>query len=779
MKKIALILFCALWLLSAAGIGATLKAVPGRPVSGEMFMLEVTVDSDRQFSVQLPGLPDGFRISRNSSSNSQNISIINGRRKVEIKRSFAARADRPGKYRIPPFILDFNGEKVATNELDLTIRDAADLPDNERISALLTLHPARPVYAGELIRADIELFIPSQWTLQGIEAIKPENFANGSFLTLPGKRGAFYQSANAIRRSGGYQWEFQGVCQVLSAGEFAAQCQLDLQVSKRSSGYDSFFAPPPTSRSIIAKAAVPLKVLARPAVPAGAVDTGLTGSWRISAQLSKKELRTGDIAELTLTFDGEMPAPGFRAPEVKIPDARSYPAEVSQDKSRDSYTVKYPFVALKEGKYQIDLPLAVLDPQNGKYVLTAPEIAYTVTKNPELAALPAPQIPAVSPGDPEKTALDAPQLLPPGQTLSLPLFDNFLPWAAGIMLTALAALAVSFLPRRKNAAAKKELRRLIAAVTAKGTGELTASGSAGIAAALGLPPGTTFAEIAEHCPDKETAAFFRELDSTAYNPDFTGSADTPELRQKVVKFLKKLLIFAVMVLAPAVYGVDYAAAQKAFYDGRYPEACEKFRALLDSETPGKADPALLYDLGCAEYMCGNYGKAYICFRRSSLLKPADRRFSGAVTMAESKLSVSLPEHPLLKQLGFIRPDIYLFMAVILLALLIFTIAFRSMISRGIITAAAIVFPVFAALCIAAAAVLAETRYDGKKAVVTAKDAQLSSIPADSGGKRTKLAEGTPVDICGESGNFVRVEGENISGWMKKNEVTGIFIYDLF
>ena len=64
-------------------------------------------------------------------------------------------------------------------------------------------------------------------------------------------------------------------------------------------------------------------------------------------------------------------------------------------------------------------------------------------------------------------------------------------------------------------------------------------------------------------------------------------------------------------------------------------------------------------------------------------------------------------------------------------------------------------------------------------MVTAKDAQLSSIPADSGGKRTKLAEGTPVDICGESGNFVRVEGENISGWMKKNEVTGIFIYDLF
>ncbi|MBE6357000.1 MAG: protein BatD [Lentisphaerae bacterium] len=778
MKKIFLTTVFAVIFAQLSGIEAVLRAVPGRPVAGESFMLELTVDSMERFSVKFPELPDSVKISRRSSSNRQNVSIINGRQSVQITRGFAAVAEAAGTFEIPPFELEFNGSKVMSNPLTLTVRDAAQLPDSEKVSAVLTFLPARPVYVGEVMRADIELFIPYEWNLQGIRDIKAANFADASFISRPGGQSPFYQSSDFIRRGNGVSLELQGIFQVLASGEFPAECQLELLLSKRRDGYDPFFAPPPTARIITAKSAVPLKVLPRPAVPAGAVDTGLTGAWQIDAKLSKKELTAGDIAELTLTFTGKGPAPGFKAPEITIPDARPYPPETTSGRQQSEFTVKYPFVALKDGKKSLHLHLAVLDPQSGKYRIEKMDITYDVAKNPGLAAIPAPVIP-VSGGSETAVKADFPafELSEPDTPVFLPLINNILLWAAGILLAGMAVLIISLLPRRKNSEQKAALRRIIDRLAVNGPQGLIDSGSAEIAGALGLPPGTGFAEIADCCPDAEVAEFFRQLDNAAFNPAVAGNRTPPELRQKVVKFLKSLLIFMAALVIPAVSAADHRSAEKAFYAGNYAQAAGEFRELAAGSN--QVYPALLYDLGCAEYMNGNHAAAYVAFHRAALLEPWNHKYADALELAGGKLPEKTADHPLLRQLAVIRPDGYILLAAVMAAVICVVAAFRNRIGRRIMAAVIVLCVIFAVSGIIAAVTLKQTVYSGTAAVVVAKSAELSSIPANSGGSRAKLPEGTRVDISGSNGDFVRVSGENISGWMKKTDVEKLFPYYIF
>ena len=125
MKKLYLPMLLCGYMCTLFAAAPQLAVRPSRPFSGELFTFEIILDSDEKFSLKLPELPDGLRVSKNISSSSFNTTVINGKRTATAVYGVAAMADKPGKYTIAPFTLDINGKKVQTNKLEITVRDAA------------------------------------------------------------------------------------------------------------------------------------------------------------------------------------------------------------------------------------------------------------------------------------------------------------------------------------------------------------------------------------------------------------------------------------------------------------------------------------------------------------------------------------------------------------------------------------------------------------------------------------------------------------------------------
>ena len=83
-----------------AAIEAVLSASPSRPVAGEVFALELTVNSTENFSWKVPSIP-GLRVSRNFNSTSTRHTVINGKAEISAVYGLSAVAEKPGKLTIP------------------------------------------------------------------------------------------------------------------------------------------------------------------------------------------------------------------------------------------------------------------------------------------------------------------------------------------------------------------------------------------------------------------------------------------------------------------------------------------------------------------------------------------------------------------------------------------------------------------------------------------------------------------------------------------------------
>lgn len=775
MKKLILVLLMSVFAVTLPAVTAVLSTSPARPVAGEVFMLEITVDSTEQFSLQLPET-SGIKISRNFSSNSMRQNIINGKMSVQAVYGLQALAETPGKKIIPPFTLDFNGKKVKTNSLELIIRDPATLPAQEKLNAVMTIEPERKLYPGKTVRVNLELTVPFQWNLRGISNITVNDLADAVPITIGNREGVFTQSSRLIRRSSGYYLELTGLFQLQKSGTFDPSCQITMQLNKAGED-DFFFSPPPQKRVVTAKFAKKLTVTPLPDLPGGMINTGLTGSWKVDGKLSKKTLRTGDIAEITLDFNGSMPTLNFNAPELTIPDARIYPPEVKKADNLRRFTVKYPFVALKPGDFRITLALAVFDPEKGVYEKQNVDLAYQVKLNPDLPSAPVPSLPA-TPELAQTPAVKA-ELVPfpvqvPGKTVKLPLIRNIGKWLI-IPAILLAALIITILVSRKKRSPeanrnRQELKKLIREIQNSGDpGKiLKESGAAVIARSLSLPSGATFNDIADAVEndDRLLGQFFRQLETEMFAPakeTFSGNA---ALCDRITAFLKKLLIFIIFFAGISLSAAPFDEGKAAFDKGDYRQSAVKFSEALNKSG---ADPALFYDLGSCYYMLGNYAKAYLLFSRSALLEPANSSFHEAVKKSAAKLSTLPPESNfLLEKAGICRPDQWIGIALILVTIAFWIIYLRKKVPAGIIMA--VIMLILALTTTALAISQAATTYSPARAMVVTPKAVLRSIPASSGGTSAAIPAGTEVFIKESNGNYFRVENPDTSGWIEKSEI---------
>ena len=100
MKKLFLLCCAILTVLPLAAVTARISASPARPVAGEVFMLNITVDTTRQFSLRVPDMPDGLRLGNSISSTSSSIRIVNGKRTETVVYGISAIAEKGGKYTV-------------------------------------------------------------------------------------------------------------------------------------------------------------------------------------------------------------------------------------------------------------------------------------------------------------------------------------------------------------------------------------------------------------------------------------------------------------------------------------------------------------------------------------------------------------------------------------------------------------------------------------------------------------------------------------------------------
>lgn len=759
--------------LPAAAVEAVLSASPRRPVAGEPFTLELTVDSDRQFTRQLPSVP-GLQISGSFSSNSLRRNIINGQVSVTAVYGMRAVAEKPGKVLIPPVTLDFGGEKVKTNSLELLVRDPASLPAGEKLSATLSITPSRPVYAGETLRADLEIFVPSPWQLRGIGNIVPENFADALFLT--GKEN-FVQSSSLHRTGNGSAIELAGIFQVQSDGTFVPQCRLIVQLIKGSS--DFFFGPPPENRTLIARSKTPLVVLPVPPAPAGTLNTRLTGKWQITGKVSKKEIKAGDIAEITLRFSGDQPTAFFRPPALEIPEARVYPPESKPENRNQVFTVKYPFVAMKPGSYRPELKLAVFDPEKKDFQIFTPDLSYQVLPNAALTVPPVssagtpsrPEVPEVAPG----TKFTPLTLEVPGKTVDVPLWRNNLFSAAIALILIFAGLLIHLLPRKRDEKKKilrRELRELAGQIRKTSvSAAFREQGIAPLAEALNLSSGATLADLAGKMSDPELKEFLYGLEQRDFIPGHVPAEESRQIRQKMLKLIRKVMLWAAVLLLPSLNAAEFTAAKNAFDSGDFATASSLFAELADRNAD-QVDPALFYDLGCAGYMQENYPEAALYFTRAVLLDPQNRTFRQARQLAAGYLPE--PHSDYENRYGFLRPDQYILLALWLIVPVVWIWVFRRKIPGGRIIAAVILL--LALTAVGAGWQLLRTTYSCDRAMIVTRDAMLCSVPVRSGGREIRLPGGTGVVIREEKGDFYRVENADFSGWMEKRCVKRLFPY---
>ena len=776
MKKLLTSLFI-FYLLPLFAVSASLSTNPSRPVAGERFVIVLTVDSPDDFTFSIAGkVPENMQINSNYFSSGQQRYDINGKRTFKAFYYFAASADKPGKYTIPPFELDSGKEKIRTKPLTVVIGEKKAVPESEKLHAEFEFSPDRPVYTGENVELVIDLSIPEKTALAAVPQIKPESFPGAVFYPLGRQNEKFVQLTNPRRQGNMIFLQYGAKFQVQKSGSFRPACEVILPVQKDNSGGFFLFSTVQYEQFTI-RAEKELQILPRPAAPADTIDTGLTGSWQITGKISKNSLRAGDISEIILTFRGEEPSYLFHAPQLSLKDARLYPPEVKTSDDRQNFTVKYPFVAMKAGDFDPSFKLAFFDPAEKKFKVKELNFNFSATANPDLVHTPPP--PETSGQEPVKAELAPFSLLPADGKVSTPLIKNVLLPVILLPVAAFVLMLTTFMPHRKKDRKRqlltKELSKLAKDLPVSGKEALRQAGAAGIAAAMDLPEGSGFTEIARHIPDPEVAGFFRELEESSYAPGIAGvTPSDPRILAKTAKFIKKLLTLAVFFWITAVNGADFDSAKAAFLRGDYQAAAVELRQLnqLNGNDP---DPALWFDQGCAEYMLGNYSAAWVCFSRASLLAPREKEYAGAVKLAADKINIVEKN---VSVLDYFRPDDYIMTAAVFLAIALVFIALRKKMPLVPVVGAAI-FSLLLASFLLFAALQRAKAYDPSRAMVIAPDAALCAVPMAKSGKSAALPEGTILQLKEENNGFIRVESDNVNGWVRKTDLWQIFPWGVF
>ncbi|MGE4564568.1 MAG: tetratricopeptide repeat protein, partial [Victivallaceae bacterium] len=304
--------------------------------------------------------------------------------------------------------------------------------------------------------------------------------------------------------------------------------------------------------------------------------------------------------------------------------------------------------------------------------------------------------------------------------------------------------------------------------------------------ALDLPPGTTAGELSSKLNDPELVRAMQSSGEDAYRPG-GESLELESARAALINGLKKLFVigfaFAAMSFLGAAEvprtdaGADLKAGAAAYDAGDFARACKIYDACLIA---GEIDPAVYYNLGCANYMAHNYPEAIVRFEQARRLVPTDSAALENLNLARHQLG--LPETGRVNspmELGIylrdrLRPEQWLVFAGVAWVLAFAALAFRRKlgpIRSRILTAA--LFALFLLGAVLAWSELA-TSYHSGRAFALGGGAPLKSLPGPTGHLEGEVPAGHELSIVEHRSDYSLVRYGNLQGWVENRFIRPVF-----
>ena len=243
------------------------------------------------------------------------------------------------------------------------------------------------------------------------------------------------------------------------------------------------------------------------------------------------------------------------------------------------------------------------------------------------------------------------------------------------------------------------------------------------------------------------------------------SAVPTGLRLSVVAWIASIAV----VLTAACFADDFDAANQLYDAGKFSEAQQRYRALVEH---GESSANLFYNLGNAEFRAGNPGRAMLEYERALALDPSHAEARGNLRLLRDQANSKLPERTWLDAAaGALSLDAWTLLA----ALAGWTVAFCLVVPIALRRAmsAAVVFTMTLAIFVAAFAFVGvwHLAKDRDAGIIIAKHVEARLAPADRAGLAEVLPAGSRVRVLSERGDWTYCElpGKGL-GWVPASAI---------
>ena len=828
--SVAVSIFCGVFAVSASQVNVSFR--PARPEAGSAVRVTVSASTGSRSGAELilPSLPRTARWNYNMRSDGTRMSMT-GSGQPQVTHTFVRQmtVTAPGKLEIPPFKVRSASGEIQSDPVTLEVLPAGSRPQTEEkqlkpFGKLFTT-PSRPLRPGEKINLHLEIYIPENYELLNISNPDFNGMGNAVLQKDPRTGNMFRQYNSVVKSENGHEYTvlpFSAAAVTALSGEFFPEMGITLtvrerrQVSREDFGddiFNSFFGSRnsygrPENIRIQLKDTDGFKVVPLPPLPAGVIDTGLTGSWHCSARFSTASSRSGEVAELEIllvprNFSGNIEEVPLKVPALQFSGFRVYPPETIRKNNR--IAIRYALIPLSPGEKKLHLKLAVFDTVKNMWQISelTPELAVTPGTVNQSSPAPAP---AAAPERTEKNIIpEAKTVVSDGlhylkadnsNRLRLPLIVNqklilFLTLGGGILL-----LITDWLCRKfyrpcsgTDRQHRKELQRKIAALckelenSSDPSGIVEKYGLAEIAELSGLAAGATAQDIADRVDDPELKEFFANIAQSSFAPGANRQNNSPGVRKKLLKYLKHLAVLLLLCSIPALYGRNFTAANEAYNQENYQLAAEEYRRALSGE--GISVP-LIYNLGCTEFKLGNYPEARVWFSRAGLLAPGDLEIQANLKLTEDKLQLTPAEnsrsftaHLTALRDSLFRPDQYFALASICFFILCLIVVLRKYGSSALRWSSAAVILFVMVLALLAAWNQMENSYSPDRLILVGKTVEIRSLPVENSGTvLKKVAPGGNAILIEKRGSWLRIVCDDTEGWIPETQAVQVFPYGI-
>ncbi len=349
-------------LARAAGITATVDRTQVNV--GDRLVLTITVEGSMRAR---PTLPDLSPFQVYSGGQSTQVQIVNMKRSLSAVYTYYLLPRREGTFTIGPATVELKGRTQRSDPIRITVLPPEQQPNSGRdLFITATVSETDPyvsqqvVYTFRFYRrvqvADASLQLPSMddFVVQDLgEQRDYEKTLNGQkYLVTEIKKALFPQEAGEV-----------------TIAAASLNCQVAERRQRSRSLFDDFFSGYQTRSELLHAPAIDMRIKPLPPAPSG--FSGLVGSFKLKASLSRNLLHVGESATLTATITGSgnvhsIPSPLF--PELEgfkvYDDKPTAQLDTSGSRLRASREFKKALIPLKAGQYTIPATrLIYFDPQ--------------------------------------------------------------------------------------------------------------------------------------------------------------------------------------------------------------------------------------------------------------------------------------------------------------------------------------------------------------------------------------------------------------------------------